>query len=551
MLINFEQIRDEVLISYIKNGNISMKKYSVENIHAWESTTERDYTRDDKFKNYNKEPVRKKRSNRFNKFTQAEFLYNLPKEDQEEIFSFEPPNIHFFDIETRFDKSAPRNVDQYVKEANYEVNCISVVNPDFTAQFLSWLPIKDKEGIKTRVNDYVKQKFDYSYEIEYLLFKDEHEMLTYFFNEIVTKIPVLTGWNCLSFDWSYLTNRAINLEIDISVCSPTGKIDVRNFNSPVHRAVLDYLEFVKKWDRKIKIKENFTLDYIAEAATGLRKIHYDGNLNDLFYSDFDHYGFYNIVDSILVHLIHLKLKTVNIALSLSALCRIPLFKNGSAVVVTETTLYNKLLENHLVVSDEILNRENIERLYILNEESYEKLFKKIEDLHVYRKILELRDIVFRTETEFQEEVSQILTDKDFKRWYPIILKECAEKYGGAFVKDPIIGKYRWVACFDFASLYPTTMRQFNISIESLIDKIHRRRVRERRKNCKANGEIICANGSVFYTDDSILRMIITDLYARRKVEKKRMMEYKEKADKIKHVMEKIEKKILQLETVGV
>ncbi len=39
----------------------------------------------------------------------------------------------------------------------------------------------------------------------------------------------------------------------------------------------------------------------------------------------------------------------------------------------------------------------------------------------------------------------------------------AEEFTGAFVKDPIVGAHKWVASFDVNSLYPSIMRQWNIS----------------------------------------------------------------------------------------
>lgn len=37
------------------------------------------------------------------------------------------------------------------------------------------------------------------------------------------------------------------------------------------------------------------------------------------------------------------------------------------------------------------------------------------------------------------------------------------QYAGAYVKDPIVGKHEWVVSFDVNSLYPSIMRQWNIS----------------------------------------------------------------------------------------
>ena len=47
-----------------------------------------------------------------------------------------------------------------------------------------------------------------------------------------------------------------------------------------------------------------------------------------------------------------------------------------------------------------------------------------------------------------------------------------EKYAGAYVKEPIPGKYEWVVSFDLNSLYPHLIMQYNISPETLVEKRH-------------------------------------------------------------------------------
>ena len=42
-----------------------------------------------------------------------------------------------------------------------------------------------------------------------------------------------------------------------------------------------------------------------------------------------------------------------------------------------------------------------------------------------------------------------------------------DKYAGAYVKEPIPGKYDWVVSFDLNSLYPHLIMQYNISPETL------------------------------------------------------------------------------------
>jgi DNA polymerase elongation subunit (family B) len=104
------------------------------------------------------------------------------------------------------------------------------------------------------------------------------------------------------------------------------------------------------------------------------------------------------------------------------------------------------------------------------------------------------------------------------------------QYAGAYVKEPILGFYEGVSAFDFASLYPSIMRQFNISPDAFIEKVQKHEIKEKREN---KDVIVCDNGVVYNTDDSILRKILADLYGQRKEYKKTSYEYFTKADKLK------------------
>ena len=69
---------------------------------------------------------------------------------------------------------------------------------------------------------------------------------------------------------------------------------------------------------------------------------------------------------------------------------------------------------------------------------------------------------------------------------------------------------------DFASLYPTTMRQFNISPDTFITKD-----KERTPNTK---EIKCCSGATYSKEfEGFIPKILTDFYTQRKVYKKEMM----------------------------
>jgi len=59
---------------------------------------------------------------------------------------------------------------------------------------------------------------------------------------------------------------------------------------------------------------------------------------------------------------------------------------------------------------------------------------------------------------------------------PIVRSDKDSKYAGAYVKEPIPGKYDWVVSFDLNSLYPHLIMQYSISPETLvsIDEVNNR-----------------------------------------------------------------------------
>jgi len=81
-------------------------------------------------------------------------------------------------------------------------------------------------------------------------------------------------------------------------------------------------------------------------------------------------------------------------------------------------------------------------------------------------------------------------------------------YAGAYVMPPIPDHYNYVACYDFASMYPNIQMQFNISPDSYLGKtgdIHRK-----------GNEIITKNDTLFDGSyDSVARTILNRLYNER------------------------------------
>ena len=76
----------------------------------------------------------------------------------------------------------------------------------------------------------------------------------------------------------------------------------------------------------------------------------------------------------------------------------------------------------------------------------------------------------------------------------------SEKYAGAYVKEPIPGKYDWVVSFDLNSLYPHLIMQYNISPETLCEARHPSVTVDRLLSEQEviEGEYaVCANGAQY------------------------------------------------------
>ena len=106
-----------------------------------------------------------------------------------------------------------------------------------------------------------------------------------------------------------------------------------------------------------------------------------------------------------------------------------------------------------------------------------------------------------------------------------------EKYAGAYVKEPIPGKYDWVVSFDLNSLYPHLIMQYNISPETIRETRHPSASVERILNEEVtiDGDYaVCANGAQYRKDvRGFLPELMDKMYGDRVVFKKRMLQAKQ------------------------
>ena len=112
-----------------------------------------------------------------------------------------------------------------------------------------------------------------------------------------------------------------------------------------------------------------------------------------------------------------------------------------------------------------------------------------------------------------------------------------EKYAGAYVKEPIPGKYDWVVSFDLNSLYPHLIMQYNISPETLLDERYPNVSVDRLLNEEVDlshlDEVtVCPNGAMFTTKTrGFLPKLMDKIYGERVVFKKKMIQAKKQYEK--------------------
>ena len=120
---------------------------------------------------------------------------------------------------------------------------------------------------------------------------------------------------------------------------------------------------------------------------------------------------------------------------------------------------------------------------------------------------------------------------------PKVNSSKSEKYAGAYVKEPIPGKYDWVVSFDLNSLYPHLIMQYNISPETLLEERHPTSSVDRILAEEISFEMhkdyaVCANGAMYRKDvRGFLPELMDKMYGERVIFKKRMLKAKQQYEK--------------------
>jgi DNA polymerase elongation subunit (family B) len=474
MILNIEQRQGKLIISYVKkDGTVGFTQFNIPASHQYIYTYAQKGLGTPGVQSWDFRPVRKIPTQFLSRNRIQEFFIAAGEENTKHLFEPNMPNLYGADIEVEVtdegfaDPETARNKITAISFARY---------PDITVFGLKPLTGEECKGIEDKINEHVT-KFGRKYQFIYKYHQNEADMLYDFLYNYVRHAPLIAGWNFWNYDWRYIVNRTRKLNLDISWVSPTGqwydhKVKDRNKDVivmlPQHKLIIDYMSIYQKWDRTIEVKENDTLDYVAEAALDIKKVKYPGTLQELYERDYTQFIFYSAIDSILIELLDKKLKTMGTFLGLGNITRVEAMSAFSPITMLEATLVRYAYKRGQV-------------------------FPKRED------------------------------------------RKERESYEGAFVFEPIPNMYEWVASFDFASLYPSIMRQFKLSIENFLFK-------DKNYTPKEN-EIKAANGAVFDSSyEPLISEILSNYYTQRKDAKKVSLNAEKEADALKHILDERIKK---------
>jgi DNA polymerase elongation subunit (family B) len=250
-------------------------------------------------------------------------------------------------------------------------------------------------------------------------YDDEDDMLIDFMDKWQEcAFTIVTGWNVDFFDLPYLYLRFKNcLGAKAAKClSPIGAAYVNGFSKKLilgGMSVLDYILLYKKFSGKNE--PTYALGPIGLKTVGIGKIQYHGSLDDLYKSDINKFLEYNMTDVKIIVALERKLKFIELARNICHVGHVPYdnFHMSSRYLDGATLVYLK--RNGGFISP-------------------------------------------NKPSEGKEE-------------YMERLEEGEEGFSGAYVKEPVPGRYDWIFDLDLTSMYPNIIISLNISPETKMGKI--------------------------------------------------------------------------------
>ena len=348
-----------------------------------------------------------------------------------------------FDIEVEMISGLPNTFD-----AKNEITAIA--SHDSVTKLYDVFVLDKDRKVKNTAQQFNKDGRSVSVHI----FDNEKNLLLAFLTYYQGVNPtILTGWNIDFFDIPYLYNRIKRVcgEGHAKRLSPISE----TFYSPYRQrwsfggvSILDYINLYKNYN--YGLESSYTLDHIAKKELGRGKIEYEGSLDDLFENDLEKFIEYNIVDVDLVVSMDEKLQFIELC---RAIC------HAGFVPYEDYMFSSKYLEGACLA------------------------------------YLKKKGLVAPNKPKDRKEKMQALRDNN------------EEKFIGAYVKEPIVGKYDWIYDLDLTSLYPSIIMTLNISPETKIGKISNWNPEEWVRGVNKNYTIVGKDDTYEYSSSELQEVI--------------------------------------------
>lgn len=333
--------------------------------------------------------------------------------------------------------------------------------------------------------DYTKHRDD----VEYIKCKDEYSLLKQFIALWQLKYPdVLTGWNVVGFDVPYLMNRMNRIigEDEAKKMSPWNYVSA--FEETLYNRTYQTYELsgVSVLDY-LRLYRKFSPNKSQENYRLDTIAQAEGVGQKIAYDEYD--GLFDLYKKNFQKFIEYNIKDVELVEKLNA--------KGRLIEMALTIAYDAKV-------------------------NYNDVFMQVRmwDTICYNHLYHKKTVI-----------------------PPKTPSKKSSAYEGAYVKDPQLGMFDWVASFDLNSLYPHLMMQYNISPDTIVEpRDYSPEMRQIISNgvnvekllnkqvdlSKLNGVCLTPNGQFFKTDkQGFLPGILEKMYNDRTAYKKKMLEAKQ------------------------
>ncbi|QXO06452.1 hypothetical protein [Campylobacter phage CJLB-14] len=295
----------------------------------------------------------------------------------------------------------------------------------------------------TKDSKYIFDDRTYDFKLKYYQVEGEHNLLIALFKLIEALKPLLVlAHNGEGFDFAYLWRRTEKLGLTEGF-SPFGKSEfqINELDNGTKKYsikapgvfYMDTIDIYKKF--RLKPRESYSLDYIAEVELGERKVNHDC------FKTFDG------------------------------------FRTGEGFIRPEVEPSEEsILEYKLYNAKDAEEIKRISKEYFIH-------YSIIDTYLLYRidNAIKLSDIMISIASIMGIQLPQTLGTttpwSTFIRNYAmqdkIVLPNPSEfsgdvEFKGGFVAEPLIGRYDWVFSADVTSMYPSQIMAFNLSSETFI-----------------------------------------------------------------------------------